>query len=974
MSVVQVIIDRTSPMIIQGLYQFDSVNGGSLVVPAGSSFPVSPTAGEIFWRSDEVKLYRRSDDNLTWESQEGVTLSSSNPEPVGSTASPGTSTSASASDHVHAHGSQTSETDHAVATVTTAGFQSALDKVALDSLVRGNVTVPVRNETGGPLLAGKAVYVVDWDSPTQVVLVDYADNTDPNKRPAIGILPSDLPDNTTGTVTLQGHIEGLDTSSWFETDQLVLGTSGSLIRPPPDNSPFVGEIQNIGFVGRVHPAQGTFVVNIDGMSVVTGPQVFALTGTDGTPGPANKYVTSSDARLSDDRTASGLRTATTTVAISTATAPTAGQTLVATSSTAATWQTVAVGTGDVVGPAISTDNAVARFDLATGKLLQNSVVTVGDTGIVAGVLTLNGVTVETHASRHAPGGADALTVATPSSIGTANSAGTLTSFVRADHVHNHGEQSTSTHHAVVSGTINGFMPAVGASGTVAQSTGTAAAWVSELTNPQKVAIRKNTGLAVGSRPRLNFIEGSNVTLTVADDATDNEVDITIAAASGVTLASTTPSSISSTTGTVGTGTTAARSDHTHQVLTAAPSTLVVGGSNTAGVGPNLALSDHVHALPAFGTTTGTFCQGDDIRLSDDRTASGLRTATTTVAISTATAPTTGQFLRATSSTAATWQTVTIGNVVGPASSTDNAVARFNLATGKLLQNSVVTIGDTGVVAGVLTLNGVTVETHASRHAPGGADALTVATPSTLVVGGSNTAGTSTSFIRADHVHALPAFGVTAGTFCQGDDIRLSDDRTASGLRTATTTVAISTATAPTAGQTLVATSSTAATWQTPSSGGGGGGGGGLNTHSVGLISVTSIDVNQNNSTWGGLTLAASDMSINSLSCWVYQAAGSGDVQGGIYDASTDALIATTGTVSVTTTGIKTMSFASPVSLVKDTLYYLAIMSTGNGSRFCGTSSSSFNLYPKPAFISSGQLPATLSPNSATSLVWIQANT
>jgi hypothetical protein len=46
------------------------------------------------------------------------------------------------------------------------------------------------------------------------------------------------------------------------------------------------------------------------------------------------------------------------------------------------------GVGDVVGPASSTDNAVARFDSTTGKLLQNSVVTVGDTGAVAGVTTL----------------------------------------------------------------------------------------------------------------------------------------------------------------------------------------------------------------------------------------------------------------------------------------------------------------------------------------------------------------------------------------------------------------------------------------------------------------------------------------------------------------------------------------------------------------------------------------------------------
>jgi len=46
------------------------------------------------------------------------------------------------------------------------------------------------------------------------------------------------------------------------------------------------------------------------------------------------------------------------------------------------------GTGDVDGPASATDNAVARFDGTTGKLIQNSVVLVGDTGAVSGVTDL----------------------------------------------------------------------------------------------------------------------------------------------------------------------------------------------------------------------------------------------------------------------------------------------------------------------------------------------------------------------------------------------------------------------------------------------------------------------------------------------------------------------------------------------------------------------------------------------------------
>ena len=44
--------------------------------------------------------------------------------------------------------------------------------------------------------------------------------------------------------------------------------------------------------------------------------------------------------------------------------------------------------------------------------------------------------------------------------------------------------------------------------------------------------RKNSGSNVGRRPRFNFIEGAGVTLTVDDDNTNDEVDITIAAATG----------------------------------------------------------------------------------------------------------------------------------------------------------------------------------------------------------------------------------------------------------------------------------------------------------------------------------------------------------------------------------------------------------------------------------------------------------
>tara|TARA_R110000868_G_scaffold2008_2_gene15825 strand:+ start:1819 stop:3447 length:1629 start_codon:yes stop_codon:yes gene_type:complete len=65
----------------------------------------------------------------------------------------------------------------------------------------------------------------------------------------------------------------------------------------------------------------------------------------------------------------------------------------------------------------------------------------------------------------------------------------------------------------------------------------------------------------------------------------------------------------------------------------------------------------------------------------------------------------------------TWTTNAGGNVTGPASSTDNAIARFDGTTGQLIQNSVTTIDDTGNASGILSQqfsNGVAVTLAAGK--------------------------------------------------------------------------------------------------------------------------------------------------------------------------------------------------------------------------------------------------------------------
>ncbi len=138
-------------------------------------------------------------------------------------------------------------------------------------------------------------------------------------------------------------------------------------------------------------------------------------------------------------------------------------------------------------------------------------------------------------------------------------------------------------------------------------------------------------------------------------------------ASGATntpLTSTAPVNVTKAAAAVGTSSEAARQDHKHDITTATAGAATPGDSAAEGSATSLARSDHQHSLPAFGSGVGTFCQGNDARLSDDRTASGLRTATTVVAISGAAAPTAGQVLQASGPSAAAWATPAAAAVFG----------------------------------------------------------------------------------------------------------------------------------------------------------------------------------------------------------------------------------------------------------------------------------------------------------------------
>ena len=121
--------------------------------------------------------------------------------------------------------------------------------------------------------------------------------------------------------------------------------------------------------------------------------------------------------------------------------------------------------------------------------------------------------------------------------------------------------------------------------------------------------------------------------------------------------------------------------------------LISGGITTAPAWGKIGLTTHVSGiLPiANGGTNATATPTAGAVAYGTGTAYGFTAAGTA-----------GQVLTSNGAGVPTWTTNAGGDVTGPASSTDNAIARFDGTTGKLIQNSVTTIDDTGAATGFTT--------------------------------------------------------------------------------------------------------------------------------------------------------------------------------------------------------------------------------------------------------------------------------
>ena len=378
------------------------------------------------------------------------------------------------------------------------------------------------------------------------------------------------------------------------------------------------------------------------------------------------------------------------------------------------------GGGDVSGPASSTDNAIARYDGATGKIIQNSTVTIDDTGAMF-VPTL---------------GQPAFSIGV---VGAFDTSGRLISLGSREAVWQLGADNV-TFVKIGSGTVCGPEQIAIGEGAVHNDTTT----VGDIAigDASNTSTNGSGKIAIGAASQSNGDEC--VSLGQASESTGDEalslgtraraLGTRSIAVGGRALASN-PDNISvghaadSSLGGIALGS-SATTTATHRLsINDQGTTATGGGSATLSQWHNIRINETDYFQPLF-TSTGALGTGDVVG-----PASALNNRLA------AFDGTTGKLIKDSGVLISS-----LGDVDGPGSATNNHIATFNGASGKIIKDSGVTISDLDWQTQADALSLVRVGSTATAASAGQVALLGTTTGANSVSIGPSTQATNTSSV------------------------------------------------------------------------------------------------------------------------------------------------------------------------------------------------------------------------------------